>query len=313
MSDSKIRYTVAALIINWNGAADTIDLLKSLRTTRPPDVDLTVVIVDNGSEREDRARLEAYLASVDGVGKVSLCTNAVNVGVPAAYNQAIQVAGPDYDFYLRLDNDVLLAQDGLTRLIAAMNETRSENVGLVGGNVKYWARPEEDNGGAVTINLVQGRTAVSYPAEDTFCDGVLGCIMLIHRAVVQRYAPLVFDPTLFVTVDESELSLRAAEAGMKTLYVSRTIGFHKGGVSTGKVPFLSRYYSARNWTLVRSRFLGSSRDRLRLFMSVAFWWWVSLLRGRWAYCLGSMSGALKASANGIDRRVRRLKRTQLVE
>jgi GT2 family glycosyltransferase len=291
---------VACLIINWNGTTDTLELLASLARQGKEKVRLDVFIVDNASEAEQLSILKEGLTHVKGLGSAVLIENRRNVGVPAAYNQAIAMAGRDYDYYLRLDNDVIILDEALQAMIEGMERNREEGVRLVGGNIRYYDRPKEDNGGACRFDLVLGRTSIEYPNQDTLCDGVLGCVMLIDREVISAFSPSVFLGWLFLTTDESELSLRCAEMGWKTLYVARTIALHKSGRSTCKVKSLSTLYSCRNWSYMALRY---ARPRWRKvvvgFRLIATMTYLALKGQMWR---------VKAIALGVVAAIRGLKR-----
>lgn len=292
--------SLAALIINWNGAHDTLELIESLVQCVGPDLSISCFVVDNHSSDVDRLALEVGIRKLCKVIPIRLLRNSENVGVPAAYNQAIQAAGPDQNFYLRLDNDVVVDADGLRTMIAVAR--REPETGIVGGNIKFYAARETNNGGAVQINLVQGRTHVTYPEADEICDGVLGCIMLMPGSLIRRYAPCVFLDKLFICTDESELSLRAATDGLKTRYIHRCVGFHKGAASTGKVPFLSQYYSARNWTYLRFRYTRRWTGKLGIALEIIYRLVVNTLRWRKAYLRGVMAGAGMLITERCDRK-----------
>lgn len=155
--------------------------------------------------------------------------------------------------------------------------------------------------GAVRIDLIKGRTYVSYPSHDTVCDGVLGCIMLIDGDLVRKYAPNVFDSRLFLCTDESELSLRARFAGVNTWYVARTIGLHKSGRSTKKVAYTSNYYSARNWALLRLKYTRGFFHKSLVVYSLIWGTLKSIFLGRFAYPIGTLSGAFLFFSEVIDK------------
>lgn len=246
---------IAALIINWNGTDDTLELLESLIPQAGGGLGLKAFVVDNASEPEEREALRAGVEFLKDRLPIRLLLNDENLGVPAAYNQAIASAGSDFDYYLRLDNDVVLKPGAVDWLVEAIERRRNAGVRLVGGNVKYYDRPEANNGGAVRIDLLRGHTRVSYPGDEVLCDGVLGCVMLLDQEVIRRLGPEVFDSWLFLSTDESELSLRCAEEGWKTLYIPSPIALHKGGRSTNKVLSLSGLYGTRNWSFLSLRFI----------------------------------------------------------
>lgn len=296
---------IAVLIINWNGSVDTLELIESLGFCVSDYIKIDIAIIDNASADADFCALKLGLNNTTRFGKVILRRNNINIGVPGAYNQAIQILGLEYDYFLRLDNDVVLESDGIQKLIAGLERGRSRGVRIAGGNVKYFDRPSEDNGGAVSIDLWRSFSTPRYPREDVICDSILGCIMLMDRDVVHKYTPEVFDSQLFICTDESELSLRAAIDGFLTLYVGEQIGKHKSGMSTSKVSFLSNYYSARNWTIHRFHFLTGNFLMVGLLLRMLVDIFRSLLRGRLAYPLGVFSGVAISIGRGVDNRVRR--------
>lgn len=293
------------MIVNWNGAADTVDLIHSLCECQSNWLCIDVVIIDNASAQKDLQILQAAISNFDKKMDLKLRVNAINIGVPAAYNQAIQVAGLGYDHYLRLDNDVVVNSLGLAALIDALAIREKDGVAIVGGNVRFFDNPELDNGGAVAINLVRGVTSVSYPSSDVICDGVLGCIMLVSGSLVRRCTPDVFEGVLFICTDESELSLRAATYGLSTLYIAQVIGLHKGGRSTSKVHFLSKYYTTRNWIFHRLRYTKRGIDRCAVLAWIQVDIASSVLRGRWAYPLGVIAGIGLAVTWMLDHRIKR--------
>jgi GT2 family glycosyltransferase len=293
------KYRVAALIINWNGAADTLHLLDSLRCCISSSVQIEAFVIDNKSQAQDRAELEAGIDRYSGLC-IHYRRNEKNVGVPAAYNQAIQIAGLEFDYYLRLDNDVVLEADALLSMICAHKANLDRGVGLIGADVRLYQPPHYPNGGAVSIDLVRGRTRVSYPRSDTICDGVLGCVMLISGDVVKKYVPDVFESRLFICTDESELSLRCKQDGILTLYRSTLVALHKGGKSTGKVSFLATYFSARNWTLLRLRYT-HGLVWWRVLLHSGYGCITNLIRARVAFPLGVACGVLLTAADAVDR------------
>ncbi len=285
---------VAALVLNWNGSADTIELLQSLAEQESDRLALTVVVVDNASAENDYRQLEHFVASFKRV-PVHLIRNATNIGVPAGYNLAIDAAGLKFAYYLRLDNDVTLNRGAIEHLCDAIQRNFELGVRIAGGNIKFYDRPDEDNGGAVTIDLVRGRSTVSYPKEEQVCDGVLGCIMLVHADVVERFFPEVFLSSLFLTADESELSLRCSRSGWKTLYTPVTLGHHKGARSVSRVARFSNDCSIRNWTFIALCYVRPKALVLLVAARVVVTLLYTLARGRWRSSRGILEGISAAT------------------
>lgn len=296
MADGKRR--VAALTINWNGAQDTLELLDSLGRQCAESLCVEAFVVDNNSAPGDLAALEEGIASRHSI-VIHLIKNGCNEGVPAAYNRAIAAAGSQFDYYLRLDNDVILRDGCIARLIGGLEEWRSRGVRLVGCNVRYFDRPGESNGGAVTFNLLRGNTRIAFPESETICDGVLGCVMLVDREVVAAFAPQVFMSWLFYTTDESEISLHSAQRGWRTLYLPQPLALHKGGISTQKAERMATMTSARNWAYLAMRYAKPRSLTTLVFCRLIGVSIVGqLLRGRWACGAALVRGAVAACGLG---------------
>lgn len=296
----KSKKKIGCLIINWNGARDTIELLESLiniKCASSYELELLIGVIDNNSNSGDFDILHSHVKNMD-LNYINILRNRINVGVPQAYNQAIQLVGIDCDHYLRLDNDVVLSEDGLDLLIAAIDELKGN---AVGGNIKFYGERNKNNGGAVKIDLVRGLTTTSYPDHDCEVDGVLGCIVLVDGFIVREYFPNVFRSDLFLGTDESELSLRMKRDGYKTWYIHRVIGYHKSGVSTGKVGYTSSYYTARNWAILRIRYENSFLNIVCVFLSILWSCIKSLIIGRFYYISGTFSGFLRLLSDRFDK------------
>ncbi len=301
------QVNIAALIINWNGATDTIELLNSLKECQSDSLTITAIIIDNSSEKSDLERLTNSISDLNSILNCFLRVNKINIGVPAAYNQAIQIAGLNYDYYLRLDNDVIIEKHNLKKMIDALDNNAHHGIEIVGGNIKYYHNRNENNCGAVTIDLLKGKTKISYPAINTECDSILGCIMLLSNKLVNNYSPNVFENNLFICTDESELSMRAFKDGIKTLYIPETVGYHKSGQSTGKVNFVSNYYSARNWTFHRLRYVKNKTALILVLLLLPFDIARSIVKCRFSYPLGVVSGIFLTINWFIDKSVKQNK------
>jgi GT2 family glycosyltransferase len=265
---------LTAIIPNWNGAIDTLELVDSLISDSKDDINLEIVIIDNSSEISDYERLKKGLEKIKTTIKYKLIRNQQNIGIPAAYNQAIKNRGLKNSHILRLDNDVVVLRGCLTRLLDALKQNKEDGISIVGCNTKLYDNTAENNAGAYSINLVRGINKVDYPVKSKVCDGVLGCIMLIDNEITEIFQPNIFNPWLFISADESELSLRCRNIGRKTYYIHETLALHKSGRSTGRVSNLSEYYNVRNWAYLcleyENNFILRIVILLRLILSIVY-------------------------------------------
>src|SRR4051794_1380517 len=116
---------VAALILNWNGG----ELVERAILSVLDQVE-TVIVVDNASAPDERARL-SNLASRDGV---LLIQNETNIGYAAGNNVGLRRAlEDDYDAVLVMNNDAE-AEPGAVELLKS-HLAGDERLGGVGPTV----------------------------------------------------------------------------------------------------------------------------------------------------------------------------------
>src|SRR5262249_19361514 len=102
------------------------------------------------------------------------------------------------------------------------------------------------------------------PPTITEVDVVNGCCMLV-KAEVFRHIGL-FDETMFMYHDETDLCLRAINAGYKCGIIDHALVWHKGSATSLTIGKRSiRYYDARNLMYVLRKHRGAQRrGRTRL-------------------------------------------------
>ncbi len=282
-----MKKRLLAVAVNWNGVEDSVELLDSMPHQGTESLSVLTCIVDNGSSPEQLTRLRKECRDREGV---VLVENGWNAGAPGGYNAALERLGCDWDYLLRLDNDVVLEPGAVPLLVRALEEWRGRGARLVGGEIRYFERPADRNAGAVRIELVRGRTSLHFPDEDALVQGILGCVMLVDRDILNVRGPRLFDERLFLTTDESELSLFAEGRGWRTLYVATPLARHKGARSVAKASESARYFSVRNWTYLQLSYVRGP--------------WKALVLARLAATLGILvikgrQGAVRALLAGL--------------
>jgi GT2 family glycosyltransferase len=75
-------------------------------------------------------------------------------------------------------------------------------------------------------------------------DQVIGAFFVIRREVFDRLGG--FDPRFFVYFEEVDLSLRARNAGWKSVFLADVQAFHAGGGSSNQVKATRLFYSLRS-------------------------------------------------------------------
>ena len=88
---------IVALIINWNGSDDTKELIESLIPQINKNLVIDFIVIDNNSNLENIIILEQIVSIYSTIISIKLIKNSENIGIPAAYNQAINSCDYEYD------------------------------------------------------------------------------------------------------------------------------------------------------------------------------------------------------------------------
>jgi GT2 family glycosyltransferase len=221
---------IAAVLVNWNRAPDTLATLASLGRS-PEAARLRVLVVDNGSSDDSVARLER-----DRPGLELLPTGA-NLGFAGGNLVGIRaaLADPAVGWVLLLNTDVELDPGFLAPLLAACADP---GVGAAGPKIFYFDRPDRlwAAGGRLrireTVTEEFGRGELdgprfSQPADVTY---LTTCCLLIRRDALEAVGPL--DPAYFINGDDADWCRRALDAGYRLRYVPESRVWHKVAAST---------------------------------------------------------------------------------
>lgn len=236
--------SVAIVVLNWNGGADTLACLASLGRLDYPV--FTVSVVDNHSTDDSVAAIRATYPSM------TLLEATENLGYVGGNNLGIEYAqklGADY--ILLLNNDTEVAPDFLRHLVGSAEA--DPRVGIVGPTIYYFDQPGViwSAGGGIDWN--RGRTRMMNLDEPDRgqlgerprpADFVTGCALLSRRAVFDRVGLL--DPRFFAYYEEIEWCVRAARAGFKILHVPQAKLWHKISYASRNASPLVSYYMTRN-------------------------------------------------------------------
>lgn len=238
MLDGKI----GIVIVNYNGEKYQNDALETIYGSSFSD--LEVVIVDSGStDQSIQMAKEKY-------PQVHYLLQKENVGVAKGNNigirYAIDVLGAEY--ILLLNNDIELAEDTIQLLWEnASPETitvpkiyyyEPHDMLWFAGGAMVWNKGESEHWG----NFETDCGKYDEQKEITYSPT---CCMLIHKSVFERVG--LIDETVFMYFDDTDFCARVNSAGIKILYVPKSIMWHKvssaGGGSDSKIQV---YYMTRN-------------------------------------------------------------------
>lgn len=237
---------VTVVVLNWNGWANTVECLRSLREVSYPNVQ--VIVVDNGSKPEDLDHLRQW------IGFVTLLENAKNLGFSGGNNAGIRYALRDRqtDYILILNNDTIVHPDFLTEMV---DTARAKRADMVSPTVlEYADRSTIDRLGILITAALAGYDMKHWEGKEPLCPS--GCSALYSRRLLEAIEldGQYFDEDFFAYAEDVDLGLRAVILGYRGALAPRAVVYHKGSASTFLESPFSLYHGHRNtiWYLAKS-------------------------------------------------------------
>jgi GT2 family glycosyltransferase len=198
-----------------------------LRHLRGQSVEHRVIVVDNGSTDDTRARLaaewpEVHVESFDR-----------NRGFAEACNRG--VAAGSGEIVVLLNNDVDVRPDFLERLVAPL-----ESNPAIGSVAALMLQPGErfiDSAGLVADAVLacfprlQGQEVGLARSERPVLLGPAGTAAAYRRSAWEQVGGL--DEAIFAYMEDFELAVRLRAAGWKTILASDAVGVHLGSATHG--------------------------------------------------------------------------------
>ena len=225
----------AIILVNWNGADDTIACLESLSCVEEPHF---VVIADNASTDDSVERIHMWLDSHSNninVKQYQLLSLDANYGFAVGNNKALAVAmqrNPDY--CMLLNNDTEVEPDFLFRLVTFAAENPQYKV--LSPCIRYYADKAKVwfSGGQLTYvsrkGLYSNADAESLPSEPFSISYLSGCALFFHPSVLNERNELLYNG-FFFGEEDYEFALRMRKQGVEMMCVPQSVVYHKVGAS----------------------------------------------------------------------------------
>ena len=227
---------VAAVVINYNGAALLKGCLDSLFTQGHPASE--IVVIDNRSTDHSIALVRETFPAVRLIGLPR------NIGYAGAANVAIRETRSPY--LLLLNPDVVLTPAFLGELVG-FAETKPEAGSLTGKLLRApreLGRPIIDSTGHLlfrsrwAVNRGEGEEDRGQYDEPEEVFGVSGAAPLYRRDMLVdiRVEGEVFSESFFVYLEDVDVDWRARLRGWRAYYVPTAVGYHERGYKGGDRP-----------------------------------------------------------------------------
>ena len=247
---------VEVVVLNWNGRDEIMRCIESISQQSYRNFGITIL---------DNASSDGSAVSLKTLGdRINLIESSENLGYAGGNNVAMRQAfanGADYVWLF--NSDAVATPDALAQIIAVCDAGR--DIGLASPLI----REEDDRiqfAGRMfdltvpdtcsTDDIEQART---WLANNPHRIALTGTAMLVSRALFDRIGG--FDDTLFAYWEDTDYSIRSAEAGFRNVIVFDSVIFHPGKptvAAPGAVKPHYYYFMARNelllWRKCCSRF-----------------------------------------------------------
>ena len=244
----------AIIILNWNGADDTLACLESLAAAAG---EFVVYVVDNGSADDSVPRIQSWIDE-KGEVDVRLVSLDRNYGFAMGNNKGLEIAAKESpDSYLLLNNDTEVLPDFLVRLqefSARHPQYRvltpkinyyydKQKIWNCGGRLFFGFRKYFYAGSPDSAVKEKGHIDISF---------VTGCALFFYPELLDEQGHL-FTERFFFGEEDFEFSMRMQKGNVRVACVLDSLIYHKVGASGNRMHrpgklylhFLNRFIDVR--------------------------------------------------------------------
>ncbi|PEN14500.1 glycosyl transferase family 2 [Longibacter salinarum] len=215
---------VVAIILNWNGADDTIQCVRSVQARS--DASCTCLVVDNGSTDGSAATIRAACP------EVRVHETGANLGFAGGCNAGIRIAIRDGAEYVWLINNDAIPADGAYRALRDVADAHPA-VGGVGAVLRYMADPNHVQtwGGGWHAPWLGAAVNWTRPVPDSLITYLVGACLLLRIDALSEIGLL--DEAYFMYREDVDLCVRMQRAGWQVAVAKDATVYHAvGGSST---------------------------------------------------------------------------------
>lgn len=240
-----IEKKVGIILVNYNGAKDTVECLNSLYTVNY--LNKVIYVVDNNSNKKDLEYLENSI-DYSCVKLIKLKENlgfsgGNNIGIKNALTDGCEVIG-------LLNNDTTVEVDFLNQLIEKLFSDKK--IGAVVPKIRDYYNESIVTYGGGEINYLKGSVFIegvnryeeSINNTERFITFGHGCCLFLKKEVILKIGLLPEE--YFLYFEDADYSIQIIKSGYKIMYCPTSIIYHKESASTKKGSDNFQYYFTRN-------------------------------------------------------------------
>lgn len=295
--------TFDIVIVNWNSGVQLKECINSINETVKKNCKLNnIIVVDNASNDHSLD----IIALNDN--NIVIINNKNNFGFGKACNQGASIV-KDSDFVLFLNPDMLLFEDTFlnffdyiekndTPAIAVYGIQLVDKKGVIQRNCARLPKLSNFIVRGLGLNKINPHLFKSYTMENwehdrtMEVDQVMGAFFMIKKDIYDKLDG--FDERFFVYYEELDLSKRVKDLGYKTLFISESKAYHKGGGTSENVKAKRLFYNTRSkliyglkhFNIIEALFLIVFTFILELFTRILF----LIIKGKFSEIIETLRG-----------------------
>lgn len=238
--------SVLIVVLNWNGADDTLQCVSSL--TKQPGDDFSILVIDNGSKADDFKKLDFLKA----IPQLEIIREPKNLGFAGGVNVGIRYAiKNNFEYVALFNNDAVVDKGWLENLQAGFKIDHSisavtglllhedgKTIDSTGDYYSTWGMP-----------FPRSRDLQTVTAPDSgYVFSATGGATLYKTSLFKEIG--LFDESFFAYYEDVDVSFRAQLAGHKIYYNKKALAYHKQGATSGKIPGFTVYQTFKNIPLL---------------------------------------------------------------
>lgn len=221
---------ICIILVNYNGAEDTIECIKSLQENEKK-IDYEIVVVDNKSTDDSVQKLR-------NIKDIKLIESDENLGFAKGNNLGIKYAVENnFDYILLLNNDTVVEVDAIFKLQQYIEQEK--DVGIVAPRIMYYSNKNLINycGGHIdwlkcaTIHENYKNKFDESMPKNFYTEFITGCCMLIKKEVIKDVGMLPEE--YFMYFEDADYCVQVKEKGYKLAVNTESTIYHKVSVSSG--------------------------------------------------------------------------------
>lgn len=259
-----MKNTVGIVILNYNGANDTIECLESLKKNSMVNK-VDIFVLDNGSEIDDIIKLEKYaqgnnfaISSISKLEDKTILDNnkhffiksALNYGFAGGNNIIIKKIQDLYKYILLLNNDTIVRHDFLQKMLNLFEQDSNVGFGSCRINNYYNQTLLWNCGGKLRpwgLRRYYTENDLHKMPSIINAEFITGCALFIRSSVIRKYGTLTND--FFHGEEDFNFCWRMKKNHIKGKCINETLVYHKVSATSqksgGQPGKLASYYAYR--------------------------------------------------------------------